>query len=256
MWQKIKNIQIPGDITAACLVGAVGITMGLFTVLPITPQSSRTSEGNTSGKNEPEIVLRLESGEELRLKATGRTTMEVLTNLRQSKRYGRESFTRVILSPTNSWTCEPEETRHLFINNVLTEILTMDLRRTIIAIFSEGTTGKIILATTSIIAASERCSNRFIFDSCCWSSSTGVQPIPVIEYKPKWVCPDCTPEEQYVLTELQEHTRITDRNALAAIMGNIQQESRFIPNICEGGNLEFLTGIVIAGVMVLFSGPA
>ena len=24
---------------------------------------------------------------------------------------------------------------------------------------------------------------------------------------------DCTPEEQYVLSELQEHTRITDRNA-------------------------------------------
>ena len=70
---------------AASLTGLLlGTTMGLFTVLPITPQSSRTLEGNTSGKNESlEIVLRLESGEELRLKATGRTTMEVLTNLRQ-----------------------------------------------------------------------------------------------------------------------------------------------------------------------------
>ena len=79
--------------------------------------------------------------------------------------------------------------------------------------------------------------------------------IPKVEFKvPSWKCPDCTPEEQYVLSELQEHTRITDRNALATIMGNIKQESKFIPNICEGG-AEFLTGIVIAVGMVLFSGP-
>jgi len=50
-----------------------------------------------------------------------------------------------------------------------------------------------------------------------------------------WTCPTCTPEEQLVLKTLQEHTRITDRNALATIMGNIQQESRFTANICEGG---------------------
>jgi hypothetical protein len=29
---------------------------------------------------------------------------------------------------------------------------------------------------------------------------------------------------------------IKDRNALATIMGNIRQESTFVPNICEGGN--------------------
>jgi hypothetical protein len=58
-------------------------------------------------------------------------------------------------------------------------------------------------------------------------------PIEVVEKT--WKCEDCTPEEQYVLSELQEHTRITDRNALATIMGNIKQESKFIPNICEGG---------------------
>ena len=78
-------------------------------------------------------------------------------------------------------------------------------------------------------------------------------PIPVVEKE--WKCPDCTPNEQYVLAELQEHTRISDRKDLATIMGNIQQESKFIPNICEGGDLEFLTGIAIAVVMVLFSGP-
>ena len=59
--------------------------------------------------------------------------------------------------------------------------------------------------------------------------------IPVVEYKPSWKCPDCTDNEKYVLQKLQEKTRITDRNALATIMGNIKQESKFIPNICEGG---------------------
>ena len=52
---------------------------------------------------------------------------------------------------------------------------------------------------------------------------------------PTWKCEDCTPAEQYVLSELQEHTRITDRNALATILGNIKSESNFHSNICEGG---------------------
>ena len=59
--------------------------------------------------------------------------------------------------------------------------------------------------------------------------------IPVVVYEPKWNCPSCTPEEKYVLKELQEHTKITDRNALSTIMGNIKQESNFIANVCEGG---------------------
>jgi hypothetical protein len=51
----------------------------------------------------------------------------------------------------------------------------------------------------------------------------------------QWRCENCSAEEQYVLKELQENTKITDRNALATIMGNIKQESKFISNICEGG---------------------
>ena len=62
-----------------------------------------------------------------------------------------------------------------------------------------------------------------------------VVSIPVEPYIPTWKCIDCTPEEQYVLSELQNKTKITDRNALATILGNIKQESKFIPNICEGG---------------------
>ena len=65
------------------------------------------------------------------------------------------------------------------------------------------------------------------------NTSEKVEPLEV-KYK-SWTCPTCTPNEQYVLKKLQEKTRISDRNALATIMGNIQQESKFIPNICEGG---------------------
>jgi hypothetical protein len=57
----------------------------------------------------------------------------------------------------------------------------------------------------------------------------------VVEPDPSWQCPTCSVEEQYVLKALQENTKITDKNALATLMGNIKQESKFIPNICEGG---------------------
>jgi len=58
-------------------------------------------------------------------------------------------------------------------------------------------------------------------------------PIEVVEKT--WKCPGCNFNEKYVLEKLQEKTRISDRNALATIMGNIKSESNFIPNICEGG---------------------
>lgn len=62
------------------------------------------------------------------------------------------------------------------------------------------------------------------------------QPIPVVQYEASWKCDNCTPEEKYVLKELQNKTRITDRNALSTILGNIKQESLFLSNICEGGD--------------------
>jgi len=61
-----------------------------------------------------------------------------------------------------------------------------------------------------------------------------VTPIEVEDAK-TWKCPGCTPNEKYVLQKLQEKTKISDRNALATIMGNIKSESNFTPNICEGG---------------------
>ncbi len=59
-------------------------------------------------------------------------------------------------------------------------------------------------------------------------------PIDVQPYQ-RWICPTCTDNEKYVLKELQVTAGILDKNALSTIMGNIKQESKFIPNICEGG---------------------
>ena len=76
--------------------------------------------------------------------------------------------------------------------------------------------------------------------AACAYPNAQLTPPPVVEiavepYQPTWKCEDCSLEEQYVLKQLQAKTKITDRNALATIMGNIKQESKFIPNICEGG---------------------
>ena len=60
--------------------------------------------------------------------------------------------------------------------------------------------------------------------------------VPIEVKESRWKCPDCTPNEQYVLEQLQEKTKIRDRNALATLLGNIKQESNFHPNICEGGS--------------------
>lgn len=48
------------------------------------------------------------------------------------------------------------------------------------------------------------------------------------------ICKGCNENESFALNYLQDKG-ITDKNALATIMGNIRQESTFIPNICEGG---------------------
>lgn len=58
---------------------------------------------------------------------------------------------------------------------------------------------------------------------------------PASATAPVWVCKSCGSNEQTALAFLQTEAGITDRAALATILGNIQQESRFTPDICEGG---------------------
>ena len=65
--------------------------------------------------------------------------------------------------------------------------------------------------------------------------SVVVEEEPVVVKEPKWDCPDCNENERFVLSKLQDITKIKDRNALATIMGNIKSESNFHANICEGG---------------------
>ena len=85
MWQKLKSIQIPGCIVGASLTGLLlGTTMVLFTRLPVAPPTVPTSVENTSGKNESlEILVSLPSGEELLVKVTGESTMEVVQSLKR-----------------------------------------------------------------------------------------------------------------------------------------------------------------------------
>ena len=69
----------------------------------------------------------------------------------------------------------------------------------------------------------------------CQQASTKAS-VPIEVTPPTlWTCPTCNDSEKYVLRELQTKADIHDKNALAAILGNIKQESKFIPNICEGG---------------------
>jgi hypothetical protein len=49
------------------------------------------------------------------------------------------------------------------------------------------------------------------------------------------ICKGCNEHENATLAFFQDRG-IKDRNALATIMGNIRQESTFVPNICEGGS--------------------
>lgn len=83
-WKRLKNIQIPGTIWSPLLVGAMlGTTMVLFIKLPISRTNDNISDVNTFGKNESlDLKIKLQSGEELHLKATGVITMDLVQNLR------------------------------------------------------------------------------------------------------------------------------------------------------------------------------
>ena len=55
-----------------------------------------------------------------------------------------------------------------------------------------------------------------------------------VETVKRYILPGATNTEARVLRALQDRG-ITDKNALATVLGNIKQESRFHANICEGG---------------------
>jgi len=67
------------------------------------------------------------------------------------------------------------------------------------------------------------------------TSKTATREVAPVKPKEKrLICKGCNTNESRTLEFLQKRG-ITDKNALATIMGNIRQESTFTPNICEGG---------------------
>jgi hypothetical protein len=62
-----------------------------------------------------------------------------------------------------------------------------------------------------------------------------LQVAPENPKEKRLICKGCNDHENAALAFFQDHG-IKDRNALATILGNIKQESMFVPNICEGGS--------------------
>lgn len=60
------------------------------------------------------------------------------------------------------------------------------------------------------------------------------QVVPDSPIEKRLTCKGCNNNENITLAFLQDNG-VTDKNALATIMGNIRQESSFFSNICEGG---------------------
>ena len=58
---------------------------------------------------------------------------------------------------------------------------------------------------------------------------------PVKPKEKRLICKGCNTNETKTVEFLQKRG-ITDKNAIATIMGNIRQESTFTPNVCEGGS--------------------
>ena len=76
-----------------------------------------------------------------------------------------------------------------------------------------------------------------------------IQPEPVVEQVidiPEVVCNGCSNAEQQTL-EFFHDAGVTDKYALAMIMGSIKQESRFQPAVCEGGFITSWQGCTRGG---------
>lgn len=86
-----------------------------------------------------------------------------------------------------------------------------------------------ILGSVSILPA-------FSMEFMNWSLPIEAQQkIKEADVEKMWKCVGCNSAEEYTLSYLQDKTSITDKYALATILGNIKQESMFLSNICEGG---------------------
>lgn len=93
----------------------------------------------------------------------------------------------------------------------------------------------LIAATVALPVSASASTKLKDTDIATNSQSQTVNLIEESDFKePRFICKGCNQNENSALEFLQ-NKGIRDRHALATIMGNISQESRFIPNICEGG---------------------
>ena len=82
------------------------------------------------------------------------------------------------------------------------------------------------------------------------TKKTAIRTIAPKPEEKRLICRECNSNENNTLAFLQDKG-ITDRNALATIMGNIRQESGFVPEVCEGGARTGYYGCMSGGVGIL-----
>ena len=75
--------------------------------------------------------------------------------------------------------------------------------------------------------------------------------VPIEVKESRWRCPDCTPNEQYVLEQLQEKLKLETEMHLQRYWETLNRKATSIPTYAREG-LEFLTGIAL-GVGMAYS---
>jgi len=107
-----------------------------------------------------------------------------------------------------------------------------NLTNVTVALLGAVATSAAILPTPSMATSSVQPPFAIVPEAPTQETETKeVVPEPKVK---RLVCKGCNHNESRTLEFLQDRG-VTDKNALATIMGNIRQESTFTPNICEGG---------------------
>jgi hypothetical protein len=92
-----------------------------------------------------------------------------------------------------------------------------------------------VTTTTAILPSSATAPSYSIIKEFETEKTAIREVAPEKPKEKRLICKGCNEHENAALAYFQG-IGIKDRNALATIMGNIRQESTFIPNICEGGS--------------------
>ena len=92
-----------------------------------------------------------------------------------------------------------------------------------------------LLLTGAIVALGHGVTSAFPLPDPVAPPTVELQAPPKPETIEKWTLIGGSNVELRLVEALQERG-ITDKNAIATILGNVKQESKFHPNICEGGH--------------------